>query len=135
MIIENQLDKLMHNMETGITGTPPTHNGRQTSNAVADAVAGDDSADPKQEQLLLEQLQAIDDGTACTTRQSWPRRLLAAWKSLPFKAAMGHIGLLFSLSMYCALGGLVSGQFGRACVRVRINNSQIHPDRLVYHRT
>ena len=30
------------------------------------------------------------------------------WKSLKWKSALNHIGLLVSLSIYCGVGGLVS---------------------------
>lgn len=30
------------------------------------------------------------------------------WKSLKWKAALNHIGLLVSLSIYCGVGGMVS---------------------------
>lgn len=90
MLVENPLDQLRHSM-----------------NGAAASPSDADGEDPKQE-LLLQQLQAIDEEGAAEQPLTWPRRLLNAWKGLPFKAALGHVGLLFSLSMYCGLGGLVT---------------------------
>lgn len=100
MLIENQLDKFMHSMD-GLAADVDASNGHCNGTN-----GNGDSENPKQE-LLLQQLQAIDDEGAGEKPPTWPRRALNAWKGLPFKAALGHVGLLFSLSMYCAFGGLV----------------------------
>lgn len=56
-------------------------------------------------QELLEQLKKIDG--ECE-KENFKDRSSKAWKSLKLKAALGHIGLLVSLSIYCAVGGIVS---------------------------
>lgn len=58
---------------------------------------------------LLQKLKHLDvhvengenSGALSSTKTSW-------WKSLKWKAALNHIGLLVSLSIYCGVGGLVS---------------------------
>lgn len=67
----------------------------------------DTEADASEE--LLQQLQQIDGTTERSGRRpGFFLGLWATWKSLKLKAALGHIGLLVSLSIYCAVGGLVS---------------------------
>lgn len=67
----------------------------------------DPEADASEE--LLQQLQQIDGTTERAGRRPGLfHGLVATWKSLKLKAALGHIGLLVSLSIYCAVGGLVS---------------------------
>lgn len=56
-------------------------------------------------QELLEQLKKIDG--ECE-KERFRDRFCKAWKSLKFKSALGHVGLLVSLSIYCAVGGIVS---------------------------
>lgn len=56
-------------------------------------------------QELLEQLKKIDG--ECKS-DSLKDRFSKGWKSLKIKSALGHIGLLVSLSVYCAVGGIVS---------------------------
>lgn len=56
-------------------------------------------------QELLEQLKKIDG--ECE-KESFNNRFSTAWKSLKLKSALGHVGLLVSLSIYCAVGGIVS---------------------------
>lgn len=57
-------------------------------------------------QELLEQLRQIDG--AMPEKESLRVRILKAWKFLKLKSALGHVGLLVSLSIYCAVGGIVS---------------------------
>lgn len=57
-------------------------------------------------QELLEQLKKIDG--ECEKRDNFKNRFGKAWKSLKIKGALGHVGLLVSLSIYCAVGGIVS---------------------------
>lgn len=56
-------------------------------------------------QELLEQLKKIDG--ECKQDSSLKSRFSQAYKS-KIKSALGHIGLLVSLSIYCAVGGIVS---------------------------
>lgn len=56
-------------------------------------------------QELLEQLKKIDG--ECE-QDRFKDRFSKAWKSLKLKSAIGHVGLLVSLSIYCAVGGIVS---------------------------
>lgn len=55
---------------------------------------------------LLEQLKIID--SIQPERKSIYSRLLKTWKSVKLKAAIAHVGLMLSLSIYCVVGGLVS---------------------------
>lgn len=58
-------------------------------------------------QELLEQLKKIDG--ECEKDSSKDRSSKEnPWKSLKLKGALGHVGLLVSLSIYCAVGGIVS---------------------------
>jgi hypothetical protein len=41
---------------------------------------------------------------------SFTIRLLRTWEKLKFKSAFGHLGLLLSLAVYCAVGGYVSAK-------------------------
>lgn len=56
-------------------------------------------------QELLEQLKKIDGENE---KDNLKDRFSKGWKSLKIKSALGHIGLLVSLSIYCAVGGIVS---------------------------
>lgn len=56
-------------------------------------------------QELLEQLKKIDGDCE---KDNLKNRSTKAWKSLKLKGALGHVGLLVSLSIYCAVGGIVS---------------------------
>lgn len=56
-------------------------------------------------QELLEQLKKIDG--ECE-KNNFTDRFSKGWKSLKLKGALGHVGLLVSLSIYCAVGGIVS---------------------------
>lgn len=40
--------------------------------------------------------------------EGFKKRLAKAFTSLKLKAALGHVGLLLSLCVYCAVGGIVS---------------------------
>lgn len=55
-------------------------------------------------QELLEQLKKIDG--ECKQDSSLKNRFSQAYKS-KIKSALGHIGLLVSLSIYCAVGGII----------------------------
>lgn len=55
---------------------------------------------------LLEHLKIIDGINV--EQPSLKCRLANAFKSLKFKEAMAHIGLMVSLSVYCVVGGIVS---------------------------
>ena len=65
----------------------------------------DEEEDASQE--LLEQLKKID---GISEKECFKDRLKKAWNVLQIKAALGHLGLLVSLSVYCAVGGIVSVQ-------------------------
>lgn len=65
-----------------------------------------DEEDASQE--LLEQLKKIDG--ECK-EDTFKDRFSKVWKSLKIKSALGHIVLLLSLSVYCAVGGIVSSGF------------------------
>ncbi len=62
-------------------------------------------------QELLEQLKKIDGECEKDSKDSFNSRFGKAWKSLKLKGALGHVGLLVSLSIYCAVGGIVSQIF------------------------
>lgn len=101
MLIENQLDKLMYSMENGVDDAATM----LTNGCHADGCYNEDDA---QQEALLQQLQAIDvDVADATALPTCMERLCNAWKGLPFKAALSHAGLMFSLLMYCGIGGLV----------------------------
>lgn len=68
-----------------------------------------DEADAK----LLEHLKIIDGINV--EPPSLKSRLSNAWETLKFRAAMAHIGLMVSLSVYCVVGGIVS-TFDFICV-------------------
>lgn len=61
--------------------------------------------DEEADEELLKQLKAIDEIQA---KHSCCHRLNSAWKSLKLRSALGHIGLMVSLSIYCVVGGIVS---------------------------
>lgn len=86
------MDKLMH--DTDCIGDGAEHNVNE---------------DDTQQEALLKQLHAMDvaDEATITVVPAWPQCLYNVWKRLPLKAALSHAVLLFSLSMYCAFGGLV----------------------------
>jgi hypothetical protein len=44
-------------------------------------------------------------------KESFAIRLLRTWEKLKFKSTLGHLGLLLSLAIYCAVGGYVSVLF------------------------
>lgn len=67
-----------------------------------------DNEDGDANQELLEQVKQIDGFIDAPKRDSLKVRFSKAWKLLQIKAALGHVGLLVSLSIYCAVGGLVS---------------------------
>lgn len=67
----------------------------------------EDANDANQE--LLQQLKKIDgECEKECEKESFKDRFSKGWKSLKIKSALGHIGLLVSLSIYCAVGGIVS---------------------------
>lgn len=57
---------------------------------------------------LLEQLRRID---VITQEEPIKNRWGRLWQSLKFRSALGHVGLFVSLSIYCAVGGIVSELF------------------------
>lgn len=68
-----------------------------------------EEADPEDaSRELLEQLKKIDVDSNGGKEPPFRKRLASACKALKLKAALGHVGLLVSLSIYCAVGGLVS---------------------------
>lgn len=72
-----------------------------------------DDAEADASQELLQHLQQIDGTTErAAHRPGLWQGLVATWKSLQLKSALGHVGLLVSLSIYCAAGGLVIKSFG-----------------------
>lgn len=62
--------------------------------------------DEEADEELLEQLKVFDEIN--TVRSSYRHRFFNAWKSLKLRSALGHIGLMLSLSVYCVVGGIVS---------------------------
>lgn len=75
---------------------------------------------PADDQQLRQQFKRIDDhhhangehatsgaGAGGTLRE----RFAATWRTLHVKSALAHVGLLVSLSIYCAVGGYVRNQF------------------------
>uniref|UniRef100_A0A1B0APG0 Uncharacterized protein n=1 Tax=Glossina palpalis gambiensis TaxID=67801 RepID=A0A1B0APG0_9MUSC len=54
---------------------------------------------------LLEKLKHLDVRLENTNKSNSLCKS-ACWKSLKWKTALNHIGLLVSLSIYCAVGGL-----------------------------
>lgn len=62
--------------------------------------------DEEADEELLEQLKAFNEIN--TTNSSFRHRFCNAWKSLKLRSALGHIGLMVSLSIYCVVGGIVS---------------------------
>lgn len=62
--------------------------------------------DEEASEELLEHLKIIDGINI--ERPSLKSRLASAWRPLKFKAAMAHVGLMVSLSIYCVVGGIVS---------------------------
>lgn len=92
---------------------------RKADAVPADNSAVNDDADVGHQQLL-QQLKRIDaeggvgassssdDGDRGTLRE----RFTAACQALHAKAILAHIGLMVSLSIYCAVGGLVREIFG-----------------------
>lgn len=64
------------------------------------------TADEEANENLLEQLKIID--SIQPEKKSICNRLSSTWKSVKLKAALAHIGLMLSLSIYCVVGGLVS---------------------------
>lgn len=55
---------------------------------------------------LLEQLKKFD--VHVPEKESFKERFIKSWKNLKLKSAIGHVGLLISLCIYCGVGGLVS---------------------------
>lgn len=60
--------------------------------------------DEEANEELLEQLKVFDE----IKRPTFWQKFLNAWKSLKLRAALGHFGLMLSLSIYCVVGGIVS---------------------------
>lgn len=58
---------------------------------------------------LLEQLKKFD--VHVPEKESFKERFIKSWKNLKLKSAIGHVGLLISLCIYCGVGGLVSIYF------------------------
>lgn len=61
--------------------------------------------DEEANEELLEQLKVFDE---MSERPTLRERFSNVWKSLKLRAALGHIGLMVSLSIYCVVGGFVS---------------------------
>lgn len=61
--------------------------------------------DEEANEELLEQLKVFDE---LSERPTLRERFSNVWKSLKLRAALGHIGLMVSLSIYCVVGGFVS---------------------------
>lgn len=71
-----------------------------------------DEGDPEDaSRELLEQLKKIDCDSTGGRPPPFRTRLAKACETLRIKAILGHVGLLVSLSVYCAVGGLVSSFF------------------------
>lgn len=68
---------------------------------------------------LLKQLQNLDVRVESNLQRRRNARKRSCWKSLKWKAALNHIGLLVSLSVYCGVGGWV---------RVSINQLEFLPN-------
>lgn len=97
----------------------PSKNATDTQN---DTGGGDTTSAICQRDLLLKQLNQMDaengnygdgndnntdGGKHSATRGSLRERLKQTSDALHLKSAMAHVGLLVSLSIYCAVGGLV----------------------------
>lgn len=54
------------------------------------------------------------DEEADEERSSFRHRICRLWKSLKLRSALGHAGLMISLSIYCVVGGVVS--MSKVCV-------------------
>jgi hypothetical protein len=59
--------------------------------------------------------ETLEPSTAHTSSptDSFTIRLLRTWEKLKFKSTLGHLGLLLSLAVYCAVGGYVSAEIGK----------------------
>lgn len=72
-------------------------------------ISENEEADPEDaSRELLEQLKRIDVDSNGGRPPPFRTRLAKACETLHIKAILGHVGLLVSLSIYCAVGGLVS---------------------------
>lgn len=61
--------------------------------------------DEEASEELLEQLKRMD---GIHSDDDKPRSIGGKMKKINWKSAVAHIGLMVSLSVYCAVGGLVS---------------------------
>uniref|UniRef100_A0A1B0G8B3 Uncharacterized protein n=1 Tax=Glossina morsitans morsitans TaxID=37546 RepID=A0A1B0G8B3_GLOMM len=72
---------------------------------------------------LLEKLKHLDVRLENTNKSNSLCKS-ACWKSLKWKTALNHIGLLVSLSIYCAVGGLLMKASGRGSETGRMCGSE-----------
>lgn len=63
------------------------------------------SKDEEADEELLGQLKLFDE---IKKRSTFKHRFCRFWKSLKLRSALGHFGLMISLSIYCVVGGVVS---------------------------
>lgn len=62
--------------------------------------------DEEADEELLSQLKLFNEINK--ERSSFRHRFCRVWKSLKLRSALGHFGLMVSLSIYCVVGGVVS---------------------------
>lgn len=62
--------------------------------------------DEEADEELLSQLKLFNEINK--ERSSFRHRFCRVWKSLKLRSALGHAGLMISLSIYCVVGGVVS---------------------------
>lgn len=62
--------------------------------------------DEEADEELLSQLKLFNEINK--ERSSFRHRFCRVWKSLKLRSALGHFGLMISLSIYCVVGGVVS---------------------------
>lgn len=80
--------------------------------------------DEEASEELLEQLKRIDGGLEEKAKQG-------TWKKLreKVKPAQAHIGLMVSLCVYCAVGGLVSSmKLKQMTAKGMINEMDVYPN-------
>lgn len=63
------------------------------------------SKDEEADEELLPQLKMFNE--IHKERSSFRHRFCRVWKSLKLRSALGHAGLMVSLSIYCVVGGMV----------------------------